>query len=190
MSAINSAVTSGMSQVVSAVQNAMQQAVSAMNSAAGQAQAAGANMGAGFLAGLNSMAGAIIGRAQSIANAAAAAMRSALRIHSPSRVTTKIGSYTGEGMAIGLDNWIKPVSNISEKLAESAIPDINQADITSELNRLTGGSLNAGYTFNGGELSLNSPVIENTLILGGRKYDGFVEDITYRQATLEGVGKY
>ena len=137
MSSINSAVSSGMSQVVSAVQNAMQQAVSAMNSAAGQAQAAGANMGAGFLAGLNSMAGAIIGRAQSIANAAAAAMRSALRIHSPSRVTTEIGGYFGKGLAQGIDDETREVEKIAANLAVSASSATERASERNPLSLAT-----------------------------------------------------
>lgn len=190
MSSINSAVSNGMSQAVSAVQDAMQQSVSAMNSAAGQARDAGYQMGAGFLGGLNAMSGAIIGRARAIASAAAAAMRSALRIHSPSRVTRSIGNYTGEGFVIGLDKMVKPVQNIATRLAEAAVPDITPGSISSELSRLTSGNMSAGYTFKGGELSVNQPVIENTLILGGRKYDAFVEDITYRQASLEGMERY
>jgi hypothetical protein len=49
-------------------------------------------------------------------------MRSALQIHSPSKVTEKIGEYTGEGAAIGLLNVMSKVDNASEKLANVMIP--------------------------------------------------------------------
>ena len=201
MSSIKSTVTSGFNAVRSTIQSTMQSAlatirstmqsaVAAMNSAAGQARAAGHNMGAGFLAGLSAMGGAIVAKAQSIASQAAAAMRSALRIHSPSRVTASIGNYTGQGFVNGLKSMVKPSEKMAGKLANAGIPDIDSRSITDKMNNLTAGKLDSQYQFSGGELSVNMPVIENTLILGGRKYDGFVEDITYRQASLEGMARY
>ena len=71
------------------------------STAKSEAWNAGVNMGGGFLGGLWSMAPAIIAAASAIARAAAAAMKFALKIHSPSKVTEEIGLFAGEGFVQG-----------------------------------------------------------------------------------------
>ena len=172
---------SSMNSAVSTIRNAMNNSVSAMRSASGQARSAGANMGYGFQSGLASTAGSIYATARNIANNAARIMRSALRIKSPSRVTKEIGSYTGEGFVNGLENMIRPASKAAKNLALSGIPDIDSNSITGELNRLTGGNLNAGYTFNGGTLSINQQPATIHLNMGGHEWSAFTNDISQTQ---------
>lgn len=150
----------------------MSSVVSAMNSAAGQARSAGYNMGMGFYNGLSAMSGSIIGLAMSIASRAASAMRSALRIHSPSRVTAQIGGYTGEGFYDGMKDWVRPVAKIGEQLGLAGVPSINDSDLT-RLGTMSAGS----YSFDGGELSVSQKPAELTLNLGSQSYKTFVEDI-------------
>lgn len=178
-----------MSSIVSNIRSSMSNAVSAMNQAAGQAQSAGANMGRGFYNGLASMQGAIIGLAQSIANAAATAMRSALRIHSPSRVTMAIGNFTGEGFVNGMKAMVKPTEKMATKLGLAGVPTIQSSDITGELNRLTTGQISAGYQFNGGNLTLQQQPAYIYLHMGNTIMRAFASDITHQQelnAVLEG----
>lgn len=178
---VRSVISSAMTSIVTNIRSSMSSAVSAMNSAAGQARSAGANMGRGFQSGLASMAGSIYATARNIANNAARIMRSALRIKSPSRVTEEIGSYTGEGFVVGLENMIRPASKAAKNLALSGIPDIDSNSITGELNRLTGGNLNAGYTFNGGTLSINQQPATIHLNMGGHEWSAFTNDISQTQ---------
>ena len=44
-------------------------------------------------------------------------MRSALDIHSPSRVTDAIGSFTGEGMYNGMVGWVKAIDGVAKDYA-------------------------------------------------------------------------
>lgn len=176
--AIKSTVTSSMNSTLSTVRSTMSSVVSAMNSAAGQARSAGYNMGAGFYSGLSAMAGSIIALAQSIASRAAAAMRSALRVHSPSRVTTKIGEYTGEGLGNGIANMRGYVERAATKLAGYAVPDISANDITGRMNALTTNQLDAGYQFSAGTLTVNQQPASIALKLGNSEYHAFVDDIT------------
>lgn len=74
----------------------------------------------GFRSGLNQGAGSVLATAQSIANQVAQTMRKALAVHSPSRVTKKIGEYAAKGLAIGLEQSRKLVEKASAKLAEAA----------------------------------------------------------------------
>lgn len=187
MSSIKSVVSSGMNQVVSAIRSAMQQAVSAMRSAAGQARSAGYQMGAGFLGGLNAMSGAIIGRARAIASAAAAAMRSALRIHSPSRVTAEIGGYFGKGLAMGIDDETRKVEKIAANLALSASSATERASGSNPLSLATTefrGSRQAVESLASSRTasveSLNQPA-EIYLNMGGTVFKAFTQSITHQQ---------
>jgi len=47
-----------------------------------------------------------------------------LGINSPSKVTTKIGEFTGEGYIVGLDNKIAAVRDTAAELAAASIPGI------------------------------------------------------------------
>lgn len=66
------------------------------------ARSAGAALGQGFANGIASKYSAVMSAANRIANAAANRIRSALRIHSPSKVSFELGGYFGEGFADGI----------------------------------------------------------------------------------------
>lgn len=66
------------------------------------AQSAGAALGQGFVRGIASQYGAVMRAANRIANAAANRIRSALKIHSPSRVSFELGGFFTEGFAEGI----------------------------------------------------------------------------------------
>ncbi|HZK00251.1 MAG TPA: hypothetical protein VFC79_09595, partial [Tissierellaceae bacterium] len=110
---------SGMSQATSTVRSQMSSMISIMRGASSQARAAGANVGAGFRSGLASQTGSIVGTARGIANRVTSTIKSALSIHSPSRVMEDLGSDTGEGYVIGLGNWIRKAYNMANSLANA-----------------------------------------------------------------------
>lgn len=58
----------------------------------------------GLNSGMRSMASAVYSTASNIANTAASVVARALKISSPSRVMMEIGEYTGEGLALGIEN--------------------------------------------------------------------------------------
>ena len=64
---------------------------------------AGYNMMAGLESGIRAKGAAAVAAARSIAQQAAAAVNSALQIHSPSRVMMKSGQYVDEGLAAGME---------------------------------------------------------------------------------------
>lgn len=65
-------------------------------------QAAGVNAGEGLRSGLLSQRGSVAAAAQALADAASSALRGALRIHSPSRLTFEVGRYFDEGLLQGI----------------------------------------------------------------------------------------
>lgn len=64
---------------------------------------AGYNAMMGFLRGLTSGAGAVIGKARDIANTVVSTIMGALKIGSPSKVMERLGMWTMKGFQLGLD---------------------------------------------------------------------------------------
>lgn len=62
----------------------------------------GAQLSQGFANGITSRSGAVMAAVNRVVNAALSRIRSALQIHSPSRVSFEIGGYFGEGFADGI----------------------------------------------------------------------------------------
>lgn len=85
----------------------------------------GRNIIQGLLNGITSMASSLYNKAQEIADGIKNKIKNALNIHSPSRVMMELGEFTGEGLAVGIENMKKTVMKASELLAQHAVPDIN-----------------------------------------------------------------
>lgn len=138
MSGVVSAVRSGMSraasaaraggaQISAAVRSALNQAVAAARSAAGAMQAAGAMIGAGLAAGIRSQIGAVAAAANELVAQANRAARAAAQIHSPSRLFAEVGSFIGQGMAVGMDSTRGLISQSSRAMINSAYPELNSS---------------------------------------------------------------
>lgn len=81
----------------------------------------GSQAGAGLLAGLESTAWRVRAKAAEIASNVASALKNALAIKSPSKVTREIGMYVGEGLIAGMDAMRSATERSGETLAYSAI---------------------------------------------------------------------
>lgn len=132
----------GITTMVAAFQAGGTQAVAIAQSTASGIQAAfvgvdlysaGMNMMQGLVNGINSMRGTVEAAAQSIAQSAANAVNSALQIHSPSRLMIQSGQYTGEGMAIGMENMSGRVQNAANVALAQPVQDVsgNLMDLTA-----------------------------------------------------------
>jgi len=93
----------------------------------------GSNFGAGFVSGISGMIGSAVGAASRLASSAMSAIKSRLSIHSPSKETEKLGSFTGEGFVIGMEDSIPDVKKSSIKLSEAALEGL---DIAGTANRM------------------------------------------------------
>lgn len=139
--------------------------IAIMNSSVGGMRSAGYNAGMGFYSGLASTRGSIMGLASSIASSVSARIRSALRIHSPSRVLMNLGSYAGEGLAVGLEKSKRYVNNAVDGLSNT----IKGVD--------TG--LNSSFSdFNTNSKAM--PLVIN-LRLGNKEFRAISRDITQEQ---------
>ena len=68
------------------------------------------------------MATKVVDSVKGVVNGAIDGAKKLLGIHSPSRVFMEIGQYTGEGMAVGLENTEEIVSKASNRMINATIP--------------------------------------------------------------------
>lgn len=125
MNRFNSGISSGGARAVSTARSMASSIVSALNTAQSGAYSAGYNIGAGLANGMS----ASLGRVQSIATQLAAAAERAIRaeaqIHSPSRVTDKLGQYFGEGWVEGIKSMARDAKQATaELIAIPSLPDV------------------------------------------------------------------
>lgn len=181
MSQLESRIRQAQSTVVSTVQQMGSQSVSTLQSYYGQFVSAGGYLMDGFIAGMQSRAGAVMATAMSIANAAAAAIRSALAIHSPSRVVAKITRWVPMGMVVGMKDTAKKAINYAGKLATQVADNINYAvspaNLNSDINNIgvtrndiISGEVRTEYDFSKRPMQLN-------LQLGNNAFGKFVDDV-------------
>ena len=109
----------------------------------GQASAfaAGAYISQGFARGMLSQLGIIQRAAAQMAAAADKAVRAKAKIHSPSKVSTKLGQYWGMGYVGGLDSAISDVWQKAKELV--SIPMIE----TPNLAMAYSGELSSDYSY-------------------------------------------
>lgn len=181
MSQLENRIRQAQSTVVSTVQQMGSQAVSTLQSYYGQFVSAGGYLMDGFIAGMQSRAGAVMATAMSIANAAASAIRSALAIHSPSRVVAKITRWVPMGMVVGMKDTANKAINYAGKLATQVADNINYAvspaNLNSDINNIgvtrndiISGEVRTEYDFSKRPMQLN-------LQLGNNTFGKFVDDV-------------
>lgn len=117
--------TNGGNRAVNIIDNMITRCVSSLSSAVSKFRSAGANMGQALADGLNSKADAVESAARRLADAAAAAVRAAAGIRSPSRVFTAFGEYMGEGLAIGIRSSETQVERAARSLTATVIDSVS-----------------------------------------------------------------
>ena len=109
MSRFNSGISSGGARAVSTARSMASSIVSALNTAQSGAYSAGYNIGAGLANGMAASLGRVRSIATQLAAEAERTIRAEAQIHSPSRVSGKLGDYWAQG-------WI---NHILDKVRES-----------------------------------------------------------------------
>lgn len=131
----------GLSNGVSVARSSVNKVVSALKSGKGRAFTAGAYISIGFANGMRSQLGSIRSAAAQMAAAADKAVRAKAKIHSPSRVSTKLGSYWGKGFGNGMLDMVGFVKKASDKLIN--IPTIN----TTGFSLAYAGEISSDYEY-------------------------------------------
>ena len=108
--------------VISAISSGMGRAINAVRSRASSLFSAGRNFVMGFVKGIRGAIGSAVSAAAHMAKSALKAAKSALGIHSPSRVMRdQVGYYTVAGFANGLTDNKGMVAKAAQALADCAV---------------------------------------------------------------------
>lgn len=145
MSNFVSSVISGFVNAVSQVQSGMQRAYSTIVGFVGQFASAGMDLMRGLVRGIMNGMKWVVDAARNVAKSAVNAAKSALGIHSPSRVFKGIGQYVSQGLGIGIEKEGRHVVSGMGSMAQSitdafnsnlAIPDItaNMKKVSANMN--------------------------------------------------------
>ena len=104
--------------------------VSGAKTGSSGAHGAGDNLGSSFVSGIGKWLGSAARKGAELAASAVNAVKAHLKIGSPSRVMKQIGRWTGEGLAIGMDQRVTAVTSKAQFLANrvtDAMGDIGSA---------------------------------------------------------------
>lgn len=131
----NNGVSNGMNRAVSTARAMSNSTVIAMRSAGPASYSCGVYIGAGLANGMASQVGRVRSVAAQLAAAAEAAIRAKAQIHSPSRVSDKLGSYFGIGWVNAILGKVKLARKAAAQLVQipelATIPDIGMNIRTS-----------------------------------------------------------
>lgn len=146
MSNFVSRVISGFVNAVSQVQAGMQRAYSTIVGFVGQFASAGMDLMRGLVQGIMNGMSWVVNAAKNVAQSAVNAAKSALGIHSPSRVFKAIGGYTMAGMHLGMNaegsKVIDLASSIASRVSSGFNSSLNVPKIQSDF-RNASASVNA-----------------------------------------------
>lgn len=118
----------------------------------------------GFINGMGSMGGALWNTAVGIANKAKNAIKSALGIHSPSRVMkNEVGKWIPAGIAVGMNknvNWITSAAKNMVNAATISIPSPNFEDFRNGFDRVQSLSSSAFSGSVNGSMTLSASTMD------------------------------
>lgn len=135
MSSIISAVSSGASSVISTFSSMVSSAISVLSGMIGQAASIGSQIIAGLANAISSGAAAVVGALKGVVSSAISAAKSALGIHSPSRVFRGIGEFTVAGLVKGLTGKAGEAKKASGNLAKG-ITQVFQKNAEAQRKRM------------------------------------------------------
>ena len=135
-----SSVISGFSNVASQTQAGMQRAYSTIVGFVGQFASAGMDLMRGLVRGIMDGMKWVVDAARNVAKSAVNAAKSALGIHSPSRVFKEIGGYTMQGFGIGIDkegrSVVSGMGSMANSITEAFNSNLAVPDITSNMKKV------------------------------------------------------
>lgn len=129
---IDTGIKSKSANISSALRLTLTAAKTGAQAVIGQFTTIGSYSAEGVAQGMRSRAASIASAAQSIISSAAAAMRAAAQIHSPSRLFADIAQYIPEGVAVGINDNTYVVSDAMSSMVNSMEQDVlaNQVDMS------------------------------------------------------------
>lgn len=181
MNRFQQAVSGAMGGASGAIRSGLSRALSTARSLAGGFIGIGRNIAKGLSRGISNGIGWVTSAARRIAGRAVRAAKSALGIHSPSRVMRKeVGPKVPQGLGAGILDNARYVTRAMDEMVNRAI-DAPSIDVA--VDGLMNPTANLGPARIQTVGDLRKPAQPMTLILdlGGRTFRAFVDDITEAQ---------
>lgn len=116
-------------ELVKAIPQIIKGLVGGIKEHAGEMVSAGKDLLLGLGSGIGDAIGGVISKAKEAAGKVIGAVKGFFGIHSPSKVFAEIGGFLDAGLAEGIEDNIKPVTNAMDELATAATGDL-QSDIS------------------------------------------------------------
>lgn len=136
---------------------------------------AGQYVVSGFVNGINSKTASAVSAARALGNATNAALKSALRERSPSKISYQFGEYYTQGLADGMDDTSNKAEKSATNLGRSAIKGLKYA--ISKASDIMSDNMDANPVI--------TPVIDLTNVKsGGRQLNGMLTDMTNKSIGL------
>lgn len=149
--------------------------VSTIRSYYSSVYSAGQYVVSGFVSGINSKTASAASAARALGNATNAALKSALRERSPSKISYQFGEYYGLGLAYGMDDTSNKAEKSATNLGGSAIKGLKHA--ISKASEIMSNNMDANPVI--------TPVIDLTNVKsGGRQLNGMLTDMTNKSIGL------
>lgn len=133
MAGVVNAISVGLTNAVSIIRSMVGNISGAFKTLTGQLMQAGRDAVQGFINGVRAKMGEALASARQMAQQVASTVKSALDIHSPSRVMKKLGKHTADGFAEGIRKNAKKAVKAAQKMAEDARKAV--ADEVANLKR-------------------------------------------------------
>lgn len=151
--------------------------VSTIRSYYSSVYSAGQYVVSGFINGINSKTAAAMSAARDLGNATNAALKSALRERSPSKISYQVGEYYTQGLVDGMDDTSNKAEKSATNLGRSAIKGLKYA--ISKVSEIMGDNMDTNPVI--------TPVIDLTNVKsGGRQLNGMLTDMTNKSIGLSG----
>lgn len=125
--AIALGVLNGKPLITASITVSLVSAASSIRSYYGAFYSSGMYITSGLALGISAGRSQVVSAAIRVANAAAQAAKNALQIASPSKVFKKIGTFVGEGLKIGIDNYATPIYKTAYSMGSKAIDGMRSA---------------------------------------------------------------
>lgn len=153
---LSSGLTSGMSKAISVSHAGVAQINSTLAGASKGSFLCGVNIGQGLANGMRASLGEVRSVAAQLAEAAEKAIRAKAQIHSPSRVTTKLGKYFTKGWTNSIKDGVSTAKKWASALVD--IPNVGQNELALSFGSLQGEIGDDFYTGDGGTYVIEVPV--------------------------------
>ena len=119
------------------IQNAFNNGVAWLSGLISTMAQIGRDIISGLINGITERIGALTEKINSVKNTIVGGLKNALQVHSPSKLTMKLGTFITEGLSIGMQQELPTLNKTTQQVATAAIPAYSPENTVSSTNNVT-----------------------------------------------------